>query len=37
MDAKKILLVEDESAVALDIKNILKSSGYEVPFVTSRG
>lgn len=37
MDVKKILLVEDESAVALDIKNILESSGYEVPFVTSRG
>ena len=34
---KKIILVEDESAVALDIKQILESSGYEVPFVTSRG
>ena len=37
MDNKKIILVEDESAVALDIKQILESSGYEVPFVTSRG
>jgi 1,2-diacylglycerol 3-beta-glucosyltransferase len=37
LDVKKILLVEDESAVALDIKHILESSGYEVPFVTSRG
>ena len=32
-----ILLVEDESTVALDIKNILESSGYEVPFIASRG
>jgi cellulose synthase/poly-beta-1,6-N-acetylglucosamine synthase-like glycosyltransferase/CheY-like chemotaxis protein len=37
MDIKKILLVEDESTVALDIKDILESSGYEVPFVASRG
>ena len=37
MDIKKILLVEDESTVALDIKNILESSGYEVPFIASRG
>ena len=37
MDVKKILLVEDESTVALDIKNILESSGYDVPYVASRG
>jgi CheY-like chemotaxis protein len=34
---KQFYLVEDESAVALDINHILESSGYEVPFVTSRG
>ena len=37
MDIKKIILVEDESTVALDIKDILESSGYEVPFVASYG
>jgi cellulose synthase/poly-beta-1,6-N-acetylglucosamine synthase-like glycosyltransferase/CheY-like chemotaxis protein len=37
MDGKTILLVEDESTVAMDIKHILESSGYEVPFVTSNG
>ena len=37
MDNKKIIVVEDESAVALDIRQILETSGYEVPFVTSRG
>jgi cellulose synthase/poly-beta-1,6-N-acetylglucosamine synthase-like glycosyltransferase/CheY-like chemotaxis protein len=37
LDIKKILLVEDESTVALDIKDILESSGYEVPFIASRG
>jgi CheY-like chemotaxis protein len=37
MNGKKILLVKDESAIVLDIKHILESSGYEVPFVTSRG
>jgi 1,2-diacylglycerol 3-beta-glucosyltransferase len=37
MNGKTILLVEDESAVALDIKHILESSRYEVPFVKSRG
>ena len=37
MDGKKILLVEDESTVALDIQHILESSGYQVPFVTSNG
>jgi PAS domain S-box-containing protein len=35
--AKKILLVEDESVEALDIKQTLKSFGYEVPYIASNG
>jgi PAS domain S-box-containing protein len=33
----KILLVEDESIEAMDIKRTLESFGYEVPYVASRG
>ena len=33
----KILLVEDESIEALDIKLTLESFGYEVPYVASSG
>ena len=33
----KILLVEDESIEALDIKRTLESFGYEVPYVASSG
>ena len=32
-----ILLVEDESVEALDIKHTLESFGYEVPYIASRG
>ena len=32
-----ILLVEDESIEALDIKHTLESFGYEVPYIASRG
>lgn len=35
--ADKILLVEDESIEALDIKHTLESFGYEVPYVASTG
>ena len=35
--ADKILLVEDESIEALDIKRTLESFGYEVPYVASTG
>ncbi|NMO08459.1 PAS domain S-box protein [Methanobacterium subterraneum] len=35
--ADKILLVEDESIEALDIKRTLESFGYEVPYVASNG
>jgi cellulose synthase/poly-beta-1,6-N-acetylglucosamine synthase-like glycosyltransferase/CheY-like chemotaxis protein len=37
MEIKKIILVEDESTVALDLKYMLESFGYEVPYLTSRG
>lgn len=33
----KILLVEDESIEALDIKSTLESFNYEVPYVASNG
>jgi PAS domain S-box-containing protein len=35
MPNKKILLVEDESIEALDIKRTLESFGYEVPYIAS--
>jgi PAS domain S-box-containing protein len=37
MKMVKILLVEDESIEAMDIKQTLESFGYEVPYVTSSG
>jgi CheY-like chemotaxis protein len=37
MANKKILLVEDESIEAMDIKRTLEFFGYEVPYVTSSG
>jgi PAS domain S-box-containing protein len=37
MSDVKILLVEDESIEALDIKHTLESFGYEVPYVASTG
>lgn len=37
MADKKILLVEDESIEAMDIKRTLESFGYEVPYVASSG
>ncbi len=37
MPNKKILLVEDESIEALDIKRTLESFGYEVPYIASKG
>ncbi|MBZ2164633.1 PAS domain S-box protein [Methanobacterium spitsbergense] len=37
MSEIKILLVEDESIEALDIKRTLESFGYEVPYVASSG
>ena len=37
MPAKKILLVEDEGMIALDLRRILENFGYEVPLVVSRG
>jgi len=37
MDKRKILLVEDESIVARDIKNMLLILGYDVPQVVSTG
>ena len=33
----KILMVEDESIEAMDIKQTLESFGYEVPYVASSG
>jgi CheY-like chemotaxis protein len=33
----KILLVEDESIEAMDIKKILESLGYNVPYVVTSG
>jgi response regulator RpfG family c-di-GMP phosphodiesterase len=37
MAKKQILIVEDESIVAKDIKNTLEMMGYEVPFIISSG
>ena len=37
MPSKKILLVEDEGMIALDLRRILENFGYEIPFVASRG
>jgi PAS domain S-box-containing protein len=37
MANKKILIVEDESIEAMDIKRTLQSFGYEVPYVASSG
>ncbi len=37
VDTVKILLVEDESIEAMDIKQTLESFGYEVPYVASSG
>ncbi|BDZ69786.1 response regulator [Methanobacterium petrolearium] len=37
MSVVKILLVEDESIEAMDIKRTLESFGYQVPYVASRG
>ena len=37
MANKQILLVEDESIEAMDIKRTLESFGYEVPYVASSG
>jgi DNA-binding NtrC family response regulator len=37
MPTKKILLVEDEGMIALDLRRILENFGYEVPLVVSRG
>lgn len=36
-EGKKILVVEDESIIAMDIRSILESFGYTVPAVTSSG
>ena len=37
MPTKKILLVEDEGMIALDLRRILENFGYEVPCVVSKG
>ena len=37
MEQAKILVVEDENIVAMDIQNSLKSLGYAVPAVVSSG
>jgi 1,2-diacylglycerol 3-beta-glucosyltransferase len=37
MSTKKILLVEDEGMIALDLRRILENFGYEVPYIASRG
>jgi CheY-like chemotaxis protein len=37
MNEPKILVVEDENIVALDIKNRLKKLGYSVPSIASTG
>ncbi|WP_321421628.1 response regulator [uncultured Methanobacterium sp.] len=37
MTTTKIIVVEDESIEALDIKNTLESFGYQVPYIASRG
>ena len=37
MEKSKILVVEDENIVALDIKNRLKKLGYSVPSIASTG
>ncbi len=37
MGKEKILIVEDESIIALDIENMLKGLGYSVPAVLNRG
>ena len=37
MPTKKILLVEDEGMIALDLKRILENFGYEIPYIASRG
>ena len=37
MSAKKILLVEDEGMIALDLRRILENIGYEIPSTVSRG
>ncbi len=37
MSNTKILIAEDDGIVSLDIKSVLESFGYEVPFVVSTG
>ncbi len=37
MSVGKILLVEDESIEAMDIKRTLESFGYQVPYIASKG
>ena len=37
MVGEKILLVEDESIEAMDIKRTLESFGYEVPYIATSG
>jgi CheY-like chemotaxis protein len=37
MPTKKILLVEDEGMIVLDLRRILEKFGYDIPFVASRG
>jgi PAS domain S-box-containing protein len=37
MDNKKIIVVEDEKIVALEIERVLQKSGYEVPCTLSKG
>lgn len=37
MAGKKILIVEDETVEALDIKKMLESLGYDVPSVVLNG
>ena len=36
MPTKKILIVEYEGMIVLDLRRILENFGYEVPFVASR-
>ena len=37
MANEKIIIVEDESIIALDIENMLKNLGYSVPAVLTKG
>lgn len=37
MANEKIIIVEDESIIALDVENMLKSLGYSVPAVLNKG